>query len=216
VWEQAARFQPTIILIEDKASGTQLIQELIRDGLHSVTRYEPTMDKIMRMHSVTNTIENRFVYLPTEADWLAAYVHELTTFPSAKHDDQADSTSQALDWIKRGTHVYGALDYYRQEEMAQKLGLPRGYEFTQIDEGELILAANKATGHEIRWTGQDWVDARSNASAAQSDACPSCGGRGVLIFGQQRRCQQCGTQWPPRPRVQPMLTRRDVLNSTEF
>jgi hypothetical protein len=31
------------------------------------------------------------------ADWPAEYLHELTTFPSAKYDDQADSTSQALD-----------------------------------------------------------------------------------------------------------------------
>lgn len=34
------------MLIEDKASGTQLIQELIRDGVYRVTRYQPTMDKI--------------------------------------------------------------------------------------------------------------------------------------------------------------------------
>jgi hypothetical protein len=29
------------VLIEDKASGTQLIQELIAEGLHAVTRYRP-------------------------------------------------------------------------------------------------------------------------------------------------------------------------------
>jgi phage terminase large subunit-like protein len=38
------------------------------------------------------------VYLPTEANWRAAYLHELNVFPYGKHDDQADSTSQALDW----------------------------------------------------------------------------------------------------------------------
>jgi len=200
VRQQAERFRPANILIEDKASGTQLIQELIRDGVHGVTRYEPTMDKVMRLHSITSTIENGFVYLPTEADWLAAYVHELTTFPGAKYDDQADSTSQALDWLKQRTHVYGVLDYYRQEEMAQKLGLPRDYEFTQCDEGEEILAANKTTGHKIRWTDQGWVDARSNAPAAQAEACPSCGASLVVtVFGNQKRCQQCGHQWPPRP-----------------
>ena len=106
VQRQAARFRPRNILIEDKASGTQLIQELVRDGVCGVTRYDPGgMDKVMRLHTVTSTIENGFVYLPTEADWLAAYVHELTTFPSGKHDDQADSTSQALDWVK-AEHVH--------------------------------------------------------------------------------------------------------------
>ena len=41
VQEQCERFRPTNILIEDKASGTQLIQELIREGMYGVTRYEP-------------------------------------------------------------------------------------------------------------------------------------------------------------------------------
>ena len=102
VLEQARRFDPKAVLIEDKSSGTALIQELIREGLHGVTRYEPKMDKKMRLHSVTSTIENGFVYLPEKATWLADYLHELTTFPKGKFDDQCDSTSQALDWVKTG------------------------------------------------------------------------------------------------------------------
>ena len=70
VREQAEAFNPQTILIEDKASGTQLIQELIVDGLHAIKKYVPTMDKIMRMHSVTRTIENGFVHLPEKAAWL--------------------------------------------------------------------------------------------------------------------------------------------------
>ena len=78
------------MLIEDKASGTQLIQELIEQGLHAVTRYQPQSDKVMRMHAQTAMIENGFVYLPKEAAWLAEYLHELTVFPKGKHDDQVD------------------------------------------------------------------------------------------------------------------------------
>jgi predicted phage terminase large subunit-like protein len=117
VREQAEAFRPTTILIEDKASGTQLIQELVSEGLHAVKKYEPTMDKIMRMHSVTSTIENGFVHLPHKAAWLGEYLHELTTFPKGKNDDQADSTSQALDWFKNNsTHgEYGLLQLYKQE-----------------------------------------------------------------------------------------------------
>ena len=55
------------MLIEDKASGTQLIQELIQEGLYAVTRYQPKIDKIMRMHAQTAMIENGFVYLPEAA-----------------------------------------------------------------------------------------------------------------------------------------------------
>jgi predicted phage terminase large subunit-like protein len=96
----ASHFRAKTILIEDKSSGTALIQDLARDGVLGITRYEPTMDKIMRLHSVSSTIENGFVYLPEKADWLEEYLHELTTFPSTKHDDQTDSTSQALDWVR--------------------------------------------------------------------------------------------------------------------
>ena len=112
---QADAFSARNVLIEDKASGTQLIQELIREGFHPVTRYSTTMDKIMRMHSVTGTIENGLVYLPEKAEWLAQYMHELTTFPNGKFDDQVDSTSQALDWVRgRNNYCYGLLEYHKQ------------------------------------------------------------------------------------------------------
>ena len=102
VHEQYERFRPRVVLIEDKASGTQLIQELVADGAHAVTRYQPQSDKVMRMHAQTAMIENGFVHLPKEAAWLAEYLHELTVFPKGKHDDQVDSTAQMLDWFKDG------------------------------------------------------------------------------------------------------------------
>ena len=102
VREQAEAFSPKTILIEDKASGTQLSQELVSDRMHAITKYDPKMvDKTMPMHTVTSTIENGFVHLPDKAAWLGEYLHELTSFPKGKYDDQADSTSQALDWFKQ-------------------------------------------------------------------------------------------------------------------
>jgi predicted phage terminase large subunit-like protein len=97
----AEQHKANVILIEDRASGTQLIQELIDEGLYAVTRYAPEGDKQMRLYAQTAMIENGFVYLPREAPWLAEYLHEMLTFPNSKYDDQVDSTSQALDWIKR-------------------------------------------------------------------------------------------------------------------
>ena len=67
VREQCEAFEASVVLIEDKASGTQLIQELVEQGLHAVTRYQPQSDKIMRMHAQTAMIENGFVHLPKEA-----------------------------------------------------------------------------------------------------------------------------------------------------
>jgi predicted phage terminase large subunit-like protein len=112
------------VLIEDKASGTQLIQDLRADGLYSITKYSPILEKVMRMHSVTPTIENGFVYLPEKAEWLPGYLHEMTTFPGCKHDDQCDSTSQALDWIKKGVTVYGLTEYINQQVAKQRQMVP--------------------------------------------------------------------------------------------
>ena len=88
VREQQSLFGASEVLIEDK--GTQLIQELIGDGCHGVTRYQPTCDKIMRLHAQTAMIDNGFVSIPETAPWLDEYLHELTVFPNGKHDDQVE------------------------------------------------------------------------------------------------------------------------------
>jgi predicted phage terminase large subunit-like protein len=98
---QAHAFSPSTIIIEDKASGTQLIQDLIADRIHEVKAYSSDSDKVMRMYSVTSMIENGFVFLPEKAHWLEKYLHEMASFPKGKFDDQVDSTSQALDWFKQ-------------------------------------------------------------------------------------------------------------------
>jgi len=105
VVEQNALFRPQTIVIEDRASGTQVIQDLIEAGLSHIARFSPDGDKVMRLHAQTAVIENGFVHLPDEAPWLADYVAELTTFPAGRHDDQVDSTSQALAWAKRRDDV---------------------------------------------------------------------------------------------------------------
>jgi predicted phage terminase large subunit-like protein len=126
VREQCEAFAASVVLIEDNASGTQLIQDLIEQGLHAVTRYQPQSDKIMRMHAQTAMIENGFVHLPKEAAWLAEYLHELTAFPKGKHDDQVDSTAQMLDWLKQAgrgpTSNAGIRHLYRQQYEAQQAG----------------------------------------------------------------------------------------------
>jgi predicted phage terminase large subunit-like protein len=126
---QYERFRPSVVLIEDKASGTQLIQELIAEGLHAVTRYQPQSDKVMRMHAQTAMIENGFVHVPDTAPWLAQYLHELTSFPNGRPDDQVDSTAQMLDWFKRGAGPgsnAGMFELYRRRAEEQRRGQVTG------------------------------------------------------------------------------------------
>jgi hypothetical protein len=49
------------------------------------------------------------VLLPREAPWLASYLAEMLAFPGGKHDDQVDSTSQALEWLSRRIAVQRVL-----------------------------------------------------------------------------------------------------------
>jgi predicted phage terminase large subunit-like protein len=119
VKDHAERYGAKNILIEDKASGTQLIQDLMADGVHEVTGRKTLGEKKMRMNSATSTIENGFVYIPAQADWLPEYLHELSVFPHGRYDDQADSTSQALDWSKEGMGTTGYFEWLREE--AEKL-----------------------------------------------------------------------------------------------
>jgi predicted phage terminase large subunit-like protein len=122
VREQRDLFDASVVLIEDKASGTQLIQELIVDGCYGVTRYQPTTDKIMRLHAQTAIIENGFVYIPETAPWLAEYLHEMSVFPKGKHDDQVDATAQFLDWFKTPMPSWGIFEATRRraEEIEQR------------------------------------------------------------------------------------------------
>jgi predicted phage terminase large subunit-like protein len=113
--QHATLFKANVILIEDGASGTQLIQELRNEGLYQVQACKSTKDKVMRLHAQTPKIEGGFVYLPRDAPWLSEYMHELTTFPGAKNDDQVDSTSQALEWVTMRENEPSIIVFYRME-----------------------------------------------------------------------------------------------------
>ncbi len=90
-----------------------------------MTRYSPDGDKIMRLHAQTATIENGFVWLPREAPWLAEYLRELTLFPAGRHDDQVDSTAQALAWIRSRPRAPALAEYWRA--MAEENEPGRGW-----------------------------------------------------------------------------------------
>ena len=98
----ASRFDADQIVIEDKSSGIQLIQDLQNEGVRTVIEYKPPpgADKVMRLHACSDRFENGRVFLPRNAPWLDEYMTELVGFPGTKHDDQVDSTTQALDHLR--------------------------------------------------------------------------------------------------------------------
>jgi predicted phage terminase large subunit-like protein len=120
VLRQAQLHDATEVYVEDHASGTQVIQELKGEGFGRIRPVKHTADKATRMVNQTALMENGFVHVPAEAPWLDDYLHELAMFPNGKHDDQVDSTSQALEAINSFKDGWGIWEYYRQEAEAKK------------------------------------------------------------------------------------------------
>lgn len=100
VVEQKLAFRADEVLIEDKGSGTQLIQEL-RDKGSYPRAITPEGDKVIRMMTQTAPIEAGRFYIPQSAPWLADFLDELAKFPASRYDDQVDSLSQFLKWATR-------------------------------------------------------------------------------------------------------------------
>jgi predicted phage terminase large subunit-like protein len=106
VAEQAQRHHADVVLIEDKGSGIQLIQELKREGPIRPIPILPEGDKVTRMWTQCAKIEAGDVFLPERAPWLQDFRIEILQFPRGRHDDQVDSLSQFLIWVTRPRH-YG-------------------------------------------------------------------------------------------------------------
>jgi len=100
ITEHAARFQPEAMLLEDKASGQSLLQDLRVETDLPLIAVMPKGDKLARLIRVTPMLEAGKVALPRHAPWLAEFEAEMNQFPHAPHDDQVDAFSQYLNWIR--------------------------------------------------------------------------------------------------------------------
>ncbi len=100
VINMAERDRPSAILIEDKSSGQSLIQELQQTTSLPVIAIEPDGNKIFRASEVSSMVEAGLLRLPEKAPWLADFEGEFFAFPLSSNDDQVDSVSQFLKWVR--------------------------------------------------------------------------------------------------------------------
>lgn len=93
---QAAHHSPLRAMkVEDKVSGTGLIQTLRREGI-PILPIQRNRDKITRAFDAAPFIEAGNVLLPTWSDWLDGFLAEIATFPSGANDDQLDPMFDAI------------------------------------------------------------------------------------------------------------------------
>ena len=89
------------MLIEDKASGTGLIQQIRKSTkpLIPVLAIQRNTDKLTRFMDVQGYIESGYVRLPADAPWLNDFLAECEGLQSdfKTHDDQIDPMIDAID-----------------------------------------------------------------------------------------------------------------------
>lgn len=99
----AIRWQPDVVVIENRSSGMALIDDLRQAADYCgplPIAFDPVGDKIERMARHAAAIEAGQVVLPRRASFLDDFLAELAQFPHGSHDDQVDSVSQFLDRIR--------------------------------------------------------------------------------------------------------------------
>jgi predicted phage terminase large subunit-like protein len=94
------KHKPRSMRVEDKVSGTGLIQTLRREGI-PVIAIQRNKDKISRGHDSAPFIESGNVLLPIDATWLSDFLAEAESFPNGAHDDQLDPMFDAIDDVQK-------------------------------------------------------------------------------------------------------------------
>ena len=104
VAETLKRFKADAILIEDKAAGHSVAQELRRLyshlGFMVITDNPKSIDKPSRLYSVQHIFAEGIVYAPDKS-WADQVITQTAVFPKGKHDDLVDTVSMALRYLRR-------------------------------------------------------------------------------------------------------------------
>ena len=115
-YEEYQYWEPDMVLIEAKASGTPLTHELRRLGI-PVVNYSPSRghDKHSRMHSVAPMFESGLVWAPNKR-FAEEMIEECASFPFGANDDLCDTMTQALMRFREGGLVSLDDDYQDMEK----------------------------------------------------------------------------------------------------
>jgi predicted phage terminase large subunit-like protein len=98
-------WEPDAFIVEKKAAGAPLIQELRRMGI-PVQEFTPSRgnDKIARVNAISDLFASGKVWAP-DTRWAREVIEEVAAFPVGEHDDFVDTTSQALLRFRQGGFI---------------------------------------------------------------------------------------------------------------
>ena len=115
--EEYKYWEPECVLIEAKASGMPLTQELRNMGI-PVMNYTPSRgnDKFTRVNSIAPLFESGLVWSP-DTRWAEEVIEECAAFPAGEHDDYVDTVTQALRRFREGGFIQHPEDYEEEESV---------------------------------------------------------------------------------------------------
>jgi predicted phage terminase large subunit-like protein len=98
-------WDPDAFIVEKKAAGAPLIQELRNMGI-PVQEFTPSRgnDKMVRLNAVADLFSSGKVWAP-DTRWAREVIEEVAAFPVGEHDDFVDTLSQALLRFRQGGFI---------------------------------------------------------------------------------------------------------------
>ncbi len=98
-------WEPDAFVVEKKAAGAPLIQELRAIGI-AVQEFTPSRgnDKMVRLNAVADLFSSGKIWAP-DTRWAREVIEEIAAFPVGEHDDYVDTTTQALLRYRQGGFI---------------------------------------------------------------------------------------------------------------
>jgi predicted phage terminase large subunit-like protein len=103
-------WEPDAVLIEKKASGQSLLQDLRMAGV-PVLEYMPDRDKEARAHASSALLEDGRIYFPSDKKWAKNLIDICAAFPATDNDDIVDTCTQAWLRLRKGWFVTHSEDF---------------------------------------------------------------------------------------------------------
>jgi len=142
--------QAGTILIEDKANGSAVIEELQREDLGpNVIAISPEGGKESRAYAASADCEAGNVYLPEDAPWLSEFLRVSAQFPRVRHDDSVDAMTQFLNWRRKRILRYGFSEFC--ERITKAGGVDAYFAQRERERSDReVTAINPKTGQRLR------------------------------------------------------------------
>lgn len=170
----ALKWHAHALLIEDKANGSAVIEELSRTigGKVSVIAVPAAGGKLARAWPFSADLEAGNALLPEGVAWSGEIVEYAAKFPTSPMDHDIDAMTQAFNWRRENMH--GVFEYYK------------------VEAANLVAQAQRK---------EDPMRPLAKiALAEETPVCPSCTSVSVRQTqrgpdGRRYQCSQCGHAW---------------------